>query len=452
MALTKVLLKLLSCSALQALAETVEASTVKLPLASLVSTDLVKLPPPVKLPVPELPVTPVQTTPTVAIASIEPVEPADPLDAPSASVLPETIPLYNCFIEESMWETAWTPDWKKWCCEHEAPRGCEQKKETSPTESLPIRPSAEETAAEFVKEITYAETNQDHKNPKVSSKKQNKTDPVVTESDKGKKTDEKRQDEMTSEEANTITSSSKVKTADRKETNDDVQKQTVPENPGDDKKMGEEKATKPITEEAAEDKKKGKETDTKPVTEETAEESTSPNEEKNAKDVPEIKPSAKDGLHGKSESQPASTEEKMKHTDSKEQKLAGCDAECEVDGLSSPCEKRIRWAAANLMEKQDSPCEAAHVLVVTQCKSCGNCQKESVCRAEVKVEALSQEFSPSLRKTRSSFPHVGIVICTGVSATFVTILSMAIILRRRTSTFQRTYGSVIDEQGSNGEE
>eukprot|EP00428_Durinskia_dybowskii_P015399 CAMPEP_0170213700 /NCGR_PEP_ID=MMETSP0116_2-20130129/6476_1 /TAXON_ID=400756 /ORGANISM="Durinskia baltica, Strain CSIRO CS-38" /LENGTH=259 /DNA_ID=CAMNT_0010464255 /DNA_START=64 /DNA_END=843 /DNA_ORIENTATION=+ len=35
----------------------------------------------------------------------------------------EPLPLYDCDAEYEMWRTAWTPDWKEWCCRHRQ-RGC----------------------------------------------------------------------------------------------------------------------------------------------------------------------------------------------------------------------------------------------------------------------------------------------------------------------------------------
>jgi len=52
----------------------------------------------------------------------------------SAHGVPEAPPRYDCFAEYDMWETAWTPDWKAWCCENEL-RGCPSTKTTTATSS-----------------------------------------------------------------------------------------------------------------------------------------------------------------------------------------------------------------------------------------------------------------------------------------------------------------------------
>lgn len=44
------------------------------------------------------------------------------------------LPLYDCHAEYDMWKTAWTPDWKAWCCEHEQ-RGCPSTTTTTATSS-----------------------------------------------------------------------------------------------------------------------------------------------------------------------------------------------------------------------------------------------------------------------------------------------------------------------------
>mmetsp|Transcript_22847 Transcript_22847/g.63896 ORF Transcript_22847/g.63896 Transcript_22847/m.63896 type:complete len:183 (-) Transcript_22847:293-841(-) len=52
------------------------------------------------------------------------------------STTPFTLPLYDCSVEYDLRETAWSPDWQAWCCEHEA-RGCRSTTTTTHTTSTP---------------------------------------------------------------------------------------------------------------------------------------------------------------------------------------------------------------------------------------------------------------------------------------------------------------------------
>merc|ERR1740121_2528555 len=55
------------------------------------------------------------------------------MDAGGAADVPR-LRLYDCHAEYDMWKTAWTPDWKAWCCEHEQ-RGCPSTTITTATSS-----------------------------------------------------------------------------------------------------------------------------------------------------------------------------------------------------------------------------------------------------------------------------------------------------------------------------
>jgi len=52
---------------------------------------------------------------------------------------------------------------------------------------------------------------------------------------------------------------------------------------------------------------------------------------------------------------------------------------CFYKGVDSSCRSRIQWAAGHEKEGtagEKAPCEAAHVLVISQCDECGGCKME----------------------------------------------------------------------------
>merc|ERR1712217_591404 len=55
--------------------------------------------------------------------STEVLDMATAVPPPSSSLVDGFPPRYNCQVEYQSWETAWTPDWKNWCCKYEG-RGC----------------------------------------------------------------------------------------------------------------------------------------------------------------------------------------------------------------------------------------------------------------------------------------------------------------------------------------
>mmetsp|Transcript_12817 Transcript_12817/g.33254 ORF Transcript_12817/g.33254 Transcript_12817/m.33254 type:complete len:330 (+) Transcript_12817:71-1060(+) len=52
----------------------------------------------------------------------------------AAAVASQDFKLYDCGVELEVWETAWTPEWKAWCCEH-GERGCPSTSTTTRTTS-----------------------------------------------------------------------------------------------------------------------------------------------------------------------------------------------------------------------------------------------------------------------------------------------------------------------------
>jgi len=67
-----------------------------------------------------------------------------------ANGVPEAPPRYDCFAEYDMWRTAWTPDWKAWCCENEL-RGC-------PSTSTKTATSSTSTQTTTTRSSTSTET------------------------------------------------------------------------------------------------------------------------------------------------------------------------------------------------------------------------------------------------------------------------------------------------------
>jgi len=59
--------------------------------------------------------------------------------------VPEAPPRYDCSAEYDVWETAWTPDWKAWCCENEL-RGCPSTSTRTATSSTSTRSTTTRTS------------------------------------------------------------------------------------------------------------------------------------------------------------------------------------------------------------------------------------------------------------------------------------------------------------------
>jgi len=69
---------------------------------------------------------------------------------------------YDCTAEYEIWEQAWTPDWKDWCCKHES-RGCPVTPNTAassgPTKSPTAVLQASKNACDHVCEIRGISSN-----------------------------------------------------------------------------------------------------------------------------------------------------------------------------------------------------------------------------------------------------------------------------------------------------
>lgn len=61
-----------------------------------------------------------------------------------------------------------------------------------------------------------------------------------------------------------------------------------------------------------------------------------------------------------------------------EEDVMGCQKECEIMGESATCQSRITWTEMRKTKDEDAPCPAAHVVVLAQCESCGECLFQSV--------------------------------------------------------------------------
>jgi len=66
-------------------------------------------------------------------------------DAHGIAGAPEAPPRYDCFAEYDVWQTAWTPDWKAWCCKNEL-RGCPSTTTTTATSSTSTQTTTTRTS------------------------------------------------------------------------------------------------------------------------------------------------------------------------------------------------------------------------------------------------------------------------------------------------------------------
>lgn len=63
-------------------------------------------------------------------------------------------------------------------------------------------------------------------------------------------------------------------------------------------------------------------------------------------------------------------------------KIEKCDASCELEGVVATCSQRIEYATQHETHNEVSPCEAAHVVVMSQCPSCAFCSSRDVCQVQ----------------------------------------------------------------------
>lgn len=227
---------------------------------------------------------------------------------------------YDCQAEADIWEWAWTPDWKDWCCQHES-KGC------PPTTTQTVTATATSTGTETTSR-TLTETG-------TSTETQTVTRTPTTHADTSTKT-------MTSTETMTRT---ETRTETEAETTAKAQLATS------------------VAEHAA---------DTVKVT-------TSP-------------------------TSASTTEPDM--VDSTTEPDMGCQSDCVIMGEHANCQDRITWVEEHQTGDEIAPCPAAHVMVMSQCASCGTCQfKDVVCASQQGVSKSENTFMYKYAEDQAGAVH-----------------------------------------------
>jgi len=75
-----------------------------------------------------------------------------------SSVRAMELQLYSCEVGKDFWETAWTPDWKAWCCLQHPPLGCPETSTITETSSTATTTTATTTATKTSSSSTWTWT------------------------------------------------------------------------------------------------------------------------------------------------------------------------------------------------------------------------------------------------------------------------------------------------------
>jgi len=134
----------------------------------------------------------------------------------------------------------------------------------------------------------------------------------------------------------------------------------------------------------------------------------------------------------------------------------GCEVSCELKGVAAKCSERIAWSTQHETNHEKAPCEAAHVLVISQCPSCGNCTSQAAgCEHEDKdkdflfKKKLQQKFAePSSRvgqANTSSLAFVAGLASLAVVGSFAAAVAAARRGGRRQGSVRGAWLAMEDE-------
>jgi len=115
-------------------------------------------------------------------------------------------------------------------------------------------------------------------------------------------------------------------------------------------------------------------------------------------------------------------------------------------GESATCQSRITYAETHVTMKEEAPCPAAHVVVMSQCEVCGECQFQNVkCVSDKgvskdsydeeymykKYQALAVRVSHPESQARASLQSIGMQLAGWLGAVMIAFLVAGIVRTHR---------------------
>merc|ERR1740121_1288071 len=133
----------------------------------------------------------------------------------------------------------------------------------------------------------------------------------------------------------------------------------------------------------------------------------------------------------------------------------GCASDCIILGEHATCQGRLSWIEEHQTNEENAPCPAAHVVVMSQCETCGTCLfRDVVCATQQGVSKSLGEDTFMYRKysevpadaSRGVRPR-SLPVLAAVGAGLVSLLAaVGVSLRRR--RWRRGETAVVDVEGS----
>jgi len=281
---------------------------------------------------------------SAVLASAVEVPPGLELAIPITAVVPEVKP-YDCDAEADIWEWAWTPDWKAWCCAHES-KGCPPTSTATTTTvtTTTVPTTSTITSTETTTETTSKTATQTYTQTLTTSIIVTQTPaPTTTQTNTRTKTRTMRPEALHSQQP-----------TDAAPASDPVSSPSRPVKSAAQPAKGRTRATT----------KESKPTTTPSLSTPQPEEASS-------------------------ESDKAATSEPDD----------GCNSNCVILGESATCQSRISWVEAHQTQHESAPCPAAHVVVMSQCEACGKCLFKKVkCASSAGVSKSLGEHTFMYRK------------------------------------------------------
>lgn len=259
---------------------------------------------------------------------------------PIPMVAPELKP-YDCDAEADIWEWAWTPDWKAWCCQHEL-KGCPST--TSKTSTQSATATQTETSTSTATETATSTT---------ATASETKTETVAITAPQT--------ESQTRTKTHTQTQTRTATTTDQETTEAPTQAMTTHQ----------QTTEAPIQAKTTQRQMAEAPTKAKTTRQQTTEAPSQPSTKAPVPTDAATTTSAT-GASTVSLLTPSTESSTTNGND------LACNSDCVILGEHATCQSRISWVEEHQTQDESAPCPAAHVVVMSQCTTCGTCMFKDV--------------------------------------------------------------------------